>query len=397
MPSNNSLRLIFSLFLLCSLSCSSKSDVGHSKFRIALLDSANHSSRAVSMLMHLTENGLVGYVAGEQNTLELYGIDEKGKLDFMKQYPITDRFGGLRALTSHKLARYEVLILGNKANNSLEVHQMGSNGELRKLSSVNDTDTTFIDETVTIQKVTIGSRTFIYAGGLDKGLSCYELSENGVLHPVQSIADDKTQHLHGIIGMSTLSIGDKQFLFTGAFFDNGISCYQVMQNGHLQNISNIKDDSTLFLNGTFPVNAVQFGNENYLLVGHRHQLHYAMDNAEKHYHGDGINVFRVSGQGQMRLHSQLKDDNKLLLKGATRIEIIKTNEKQALVFIATRDDKGIQVCSLGADGILRPIKSIDLGYSIYNGMTLKNNKDNWYLWVGAYDRDVVEVYSIAYN
>ena len=133
------------------------------------------------------------------------------------------------------------LILGNKADNSIEIHQIEKNGNLKLLNSIFDTDSTFIDETVTIHPITINNRTFIYAGGLDKGISCFELNANDSLHHVQSIPDNDSLFLHGIIGMSSLSIGKKTFLFTGSFFDGGLSSFQVLDNGHLKNTSNILD------------------------------------------------------------------------------------------------------------------------------------------------------------
>ncbi|BAX81741.1 hypothetical protein [Labilibaculum antarcticum] len=386
--------IVLLFLIVCFSACSNKTNSKKSELHISLIDSTNHSARLVSVQIFNAHSNYFAYVAGETKSTEVYTINEQGKLDFLEQHQVASKAGGIRALTNVKINDSNLLILGNKADNSIEVYRIENNGKLEKINSVFDTDSTFIDETVTIHDITINNRTFIYAGGLDKGLSCFELSENGALRPIQSIEDNDTLFLHGIIGMSSLVIDNKTFLITGAFFDGGISCFQIMENGHLKNVSNLKDDKNMFLNGTFPVNTVQLGDQNFLLVGHRHKIHYSVDNAEEDYHGDGINVFKVDAQGQIKLHSLLKDNEELLLKGSTRIEILKSDENSAFVFIGTRDDKGIQICSLQQDGILKPIKTIDLGYSIYNGMTLKNMYDNWYLLVGSYDKNKLEMYSI---
>ena len=202
--------------------------------------------------------------------------------------------------------------------------------------------------------------------------------------------------LHGIIGMTSLEIKGKHFLITGAFYDGGISSFEILENGYLKNVSNVKDDKTMFLNGTFPINTVQLGNQNFLLVSHRHNLHYSANNSESEYHGDGVNVFKIDGQGKLKLFSLLKDNEEYLLKGATKIEILKLDENKAFVFIGTRDDKGIQICTFKKDGILKPIKSIYLGYSVYNGMTLKKIDNKWYLFVGSYNKDLLELYSLSF-
>ena len=397
MQLNYRVCFIVSCFICLHLSCFSIKQLENSKLDLVLIDSINYSAKLVSVQVYNAQNDHFVAVAGERQTAEVYNITKQGKLALLEQYQITNQFGGLRGLTNVKIKETNLLVLGNKADNSLEIHQIKKNGQLEKVNAIYDSDTTFIDEIVTIHSIRLKDRHFIYAGGLDKGVSVFELSANGQLQHIQSIVDNTSLFLHGIIGMSSIVIGNKQFLLTGAFFDGGISCFQIMEDGQLKNVFNVKDDKTMFLNGTFPVNTVQLGKQNFLLVGHRHNIHYATENAAQDYHGDGINVFKINEAGQINLHSLLKDDEKLLLKGATRIETLPLNEKKALVFIGTRDDKGIQVCLLEEDGVLQPIKAIDLGYSIYNGMTIKKMNDQWCLLAGAYDKNLLELYNINFD
>ncbi len=389
--------IVFSLLVTSISACSSRINRVINKLDITLIDSTSHSAQSVSVQMTKAHDKYLGFVAGEGKTTEVYAINSQGKLEFLQQYQITNKFGGIRALTHVKTDDLDLLLLGNKADNALETYRITEDGALKKLAAVYDSDSTFIDEIVTIHSVTINNRTFVYAGGLDKGLSCFELSSDGNLQHIQSIEDQESLFLHGIIGMSSMLIEEQYFLITGAFFDGGISCFQVSENGRLQNVSNVKDDQTLFLNGTFPVNSVQIGQQNFLLVGHRHNLHYSTADAEQQYHGDGVNVFTIDSQGQIALHSLLSDTEDLKLKGSTRIEIIKLDDNNALVFIGTRDDQGIQICSLKQDGTLHPIKAIDLGYPIYNGMAIEKINNIWYLMTGAYDKNRLELYSIIYD
>ena len=359
-----------------------------------ILDSTNQSSNLVTTELIKVGNKTFAYVAGENKTLQVYKISKEKKLDLLEEYQVTNKSGGIRALTHIPFKHSNLLLLGNKADNALEVYRIKSSGKLEKINTVYDTDSTFIDEIVTIHPIVLNNKTFIYAGGLDNGITCFEIKEDGTLYHVQSIEDNDSLFLHGIIGMTSLIIKNKTFLITGAFFDDGISSFEVMNNGYLKNVSNVKDDNKLFLNGTYPINSVKLGNNNFLLVGHRHKIYYTNQNAESNYHGDGINVFKIDAEGQITLQSLLKDNERSYLKGSTRIEIIKVNKNQAIVIIGTRDDKRIQVCLLKQDGILIPITSIDLEYPIYNGMTIKKDGDNWYLLAGAYKKNILELYSI---
>ncbi len=387
------------ILLICSLtfSCSHNLKTEKSKVNLIQVDLQDKSSYNVSVQVGNINGKYFVYLAGEKKTIDIYSLDKKGKLKPIKQFEVTKNNGGIRALTHVKVKDTNLLIAGNKADNALDIYKVKDNGTLMKIDSIIDSDSTFIDEIVTINIVNIKNRKFLYAGGLDKGISCFEVLESGEIKHIQSLEDNDSLFLHGIIGMSSIKIKEQYFLVTGAFFDNGISCFKISENGKLEHTSNIKDNQSLFLNGTFSVNTVQLKDQNFILVGHRHNLHYSSIPDSIDYHGDGINIFEIDEQGQIELLSILEDDKQLKLKGSTRIEIIKKNEEEALVFIATRDDKGIQICSLKQNSILVPIKEVNLDYSVYNGMTVKNIGKNWYLFSGAYDMNRLESYLINFN
>ncbi len=391
------LTLLIVVFI-CFFGCSSqrKAIKQGNKVRLTLVDSVANSSRVVSVSALAIQNKNFVYTVGENKTMEIYAVNGKGKLTFLNQKQITNRNGGLRALTHIKVDNKNFLVLGNKADNALEAYDIDNDGGVKKTGSVFDTDTTFIDEVVTIHKVKIKDKVFLYAGGLDKGMSVFKFTDKGKLQHIQSIKDNDRLSLHGIIGMSSFSDQQKPILVTGAFFDGSISTFHIAKEGYLKTISTVEDNDSLFLNGAFPVTSITLGDSNFLLVGHRHNIHYNSEKDKALYHGDGINVFKVNTKGIPKIHSLLKDNEDYSLKGSTRIETIKLNNEKALVFIGTRDDKGIQVCSLGRDGVLRPVSKIDLGFSVYNGMSVQKINDVWYLYVGAYDRNMLKVYRVDF-
>lgn len=173
-------RTFYIIFIIvCFSNCSNKKNTKTNKLQIFLIDSTNYSSKIVSLQLFNSHNKNFGYSVGENKTIETYKISKQGKLKILEQRRITNKLGGTRALTVIKIKDSNLLLLGNKADNSIEVHKIKENGKLEKINAVYDTDSTFIDETVTIHAKNINDRTFIFAGGLDNGVSSYELSENG--------------------------------------------------------------------------------------------------------------------------------------------------------------------------------------------------------------------------
>lgn len=336
------------------------------------------------------------YTGGEGTILELNEVSTKGNLTTGDQTKITNKFGGIRGLTTTQIKGKDFLIVGNKAEHSVEIHQINEQGKLRKVSVTPDTDSTYLNQNITIELVKIGKKQFVFVGGLDAGLSCFELLDNGNLRHIQSIKDNSTMFLDGIIGMTTLVIDGKIFLFTGGFIDGGISSFRVFDDGHFENMDNVEDDEQLFLTGVFSLNSTQLNKQNFVLVSHRHKIHYPFYEKEKGlvYHGDGINVFSVNNNGKLTLSSLLKDTETSKLKGSTRIEIIKISKKNAIVLIATRDDKSLQIASLNDKGDLTPIQAYNINYEVYNGMTIKQIDNQWFVFIGSYKNNMLYAYMV---
>lgn len=386
--------------ILLMLSCANQRNVlkGSSQKSIEvdliLVDSIKTLSPTVTAQVVRFHDEYFIYTGGEGTVLEANRINSTGELTTGNQTKITDKFGGIRGLTNTRISNKDILIVGNKAENAVEIHEIRKNGELAKLSGTKDTDSTYLYQNITIELVEIKEKKFVFVGGLDTGLSCFELSKQGKLKHIQSIADNSAMFLDGIIGMTTLVIDGKTFLFTGGFIDGGISSFRVFEDGSFENIDNIKDDENLFLTGTFSLSSVQLAGNNFVMVSHRHKAHYPFYEKEKGlvYHGDGINVFSVNSTGKFSLSHLLKDTERLKLKGSTRIEVIKITNEQAIVLIATRDDKSLQIASLNSKGILTPIQNYDLNCSVYNGMTIEKIDNQWFVFIGDYKKHKIHSY-----
>ncbi len=387
------LNLFFIFFTSCKSEKHSLNDL--SNLSVKIIDSINTISPIVTCQVVNNKGKYFAYVAGEGNELESFAVDENGKFKPMKNYTLTSQFGGLRGIMETSISGSKILLIGNKAHNSVEQYAVNDSGHLQLLSDFTDTDSTFIKGNITTEIIETGEKKYVFVGGLDTGLSCFEITADNQFRHIQSIEDDSTTFLNGIIGMTHMNIDGRVFLFAGSFMDDGVSSFEIFEDGHFKNLQNIRDDENLFLTGAFPLNSIQLGNRNFLLVGHRHKYHYPVYKDEDIvYHGDGINLFEIDGQGKMNLKTTVKDSEELNLKGSTRIELLKINEETALVFVATRDDNGVQVLSLNAEGEIIPIYQFDCNFSIYNGMTIEKINDKWYLFVGGYDKHILMSYLI---
>ena len=372
----------------------------HQQLGLAPVSSVATQHNTVTSFAYTMGNKHRVFAGGDGGFIEVFDMNGDGKLMPVQKVELYNKKGPTRGLIAAEIAGNHYLFAGNKGGNAIEVYHIASDGSLKRVFVEKDSEQTFIGTVITLRVVKMKSASYLFAGGLEEtpGLSCFRIENDGRLSHVQSIKDDQQIHTDGIIGMYDHTIGGKTFLFTGGFQDNGISSFRVFENGHFKNINNIDDNNTdRYLTGAYPVTGVALNGNYYVVVGHRHHKYYKrVDFIKKKdfvYHGDGVSVFKVNGQGELIPHHVLVDNGETKLAGQTRIEIVKLNEQEAIVAVGTRDDNSIQLCRLGAEGILQPAGLLDTGYPIYYGMASQIINGQPFFLAGSVDNNLRTYYA----
>jgi len=343
------------------------------------------------------------YVGGFKG-IDVFNLDIDGKLSLVSTHELHKVEGPARGMVADQINGTDFLFVANKHGNVIETFKILDNGALERASLTMDTDETHLGIAITLQVVHMKKASYLFIGGLEEtpGLSSFKIEDNGKLSHVQSMKDDEKIFTDGIIGMFTHKIKGNTYLYTGGFQDNGISSFEVNDNGTFKNINNIGDNRTdRYLTGAYPVTGVELGSNHYIIVGHRHHQYYERGSGfikrpDFHYHGDGLSVFKVDNKGALVPHFVLKDDAQTKLQGQTRIEIVSVNDKEAVLAVGTRDDKSIQLCKLDVNGILSPINYLETGFSIYYGLRSHKIGDSNFLIAGSnrFDLKKVATYKI---
>ncbi|MEW4925715.1 Dabb family protein [Algibacter sp. 2305UL17-15] len=338
--------------------------------------------------------------AGGIGNVDVYRLDKTGTLTPISNHELHMKKGPARGMVADNINGTDFLFVANKHGNVIETFKILDNGSLERVALVEDTDDTHLGTAITLQVVHMKKSSFLFIGGLEEtpGLSSFKIEDDGKLTHVQSMKDNETIHTDGIIGMFVHKIKGKTFLYTGGFQDNGVSSFRVYENGTFKNINNISDNTTdRYLTGTYPVTGVTLGNNNYVIVGHRHHKYYKRGGFIKRpdfvYHGDGVSVFKVTKKGALIPHSVLKDDENTKLQGQTRIEVVSTDNNEAVLAVGTRDDESIQLLKLNKDGVLSPINYLETGYSIYYGLRSHKIGDDNFLIAGSFRFDLGKIVS----
>jgi 6-phosphogluconolactonase (cycloisomerase 2 family) len=369
----NTLKIGFfiTILFLSQISLGQKSD----DLMMYRQDFQNISGKnTVSITSYEKDGNQYVYVGGFGN-VDVYKLEKEGKLTPISNHELHLQKGPARGMVADNINGTDFLFIANKHGNVIETFKILDNGSIKRVALVADTDKTHLGTAITLQVVHMKKSSYLFIGGLEEtpGLSCFKIQNDGKLTHVMSMKDNEKIHTDGIIGMYTKKIKGKTYLYTGGFQDNGVSSFRVYENGKFKNINNISDNTTdRYLTGAYPVTGVTFGDENYVIVGHRHHQYYKRGGFIKRpnfvYHGDGVSVFKINKKGALIPHFVLKDDETTKLQGQTRIEIVSTNNHEAVLAVGTRDDASIQLLKLNKEGILSPINYLETGFSIYYGL-----------------------------
>lgn len=360
------------------------------RFNLVPIDEVETSRNTVTCTVHQSGNQHFLYSAGDGNTIDVFSVSDKGNMQLLTNYVVTGGDNTVRGLITDQVGGNDFLFAGLKGGNAVEVYKINPDGTLKSVFVLPDTDSTYLGIVITLEVIHMESASYLFVGGLEKmpGLSSFKISAEGQLEHVQSIADTEELFTDGIIGMSQHRIDGKTFLFTGGFQDNGLSSFRVYEDGRFDNISNIGDDYTLYLNGTYPVISATRSGWNYVVVGHRHHIYYkptpwVKDRHSYYYHGDGVSVFRVDEQGQLIPRSVFKGNSETLIKGQTRLHKLPLDDNYDIIAVATRDDQSIQLCLLNQTGRLIEAGNITTGFPIYYGLCGQKIGERLFLFAGS--------------
>ncbi|RKR14458.1 lactonase family protein with 7-bladed beta-propeller [Maribacter vaceletii] len=353
----------------------------------------------VSVTSYEKEGSHYVYVGGVGN-VDVYSLDKEGVLTPISNHELHKQKGPARGMVADNINGTDFLFVANKHGNVIETFKIKENGSLERVALVEDTEDTYLAVGITLQVVHMKNTSYLFVGGLEKnpGLTCFKIQDDGKLTHIMSIKDDEKIHTDGIIGMFVHKIKGKTYLYTSGFQDNGVSSFRVYENGKFKNVNNISDNTTdRYLTGAYPVTGVTLSKNKYVIVGHRHHKYYSRNGFIKRpdfvYHGDGVSVFKINNKGALVPHFVLKDDEKTKLQGQTRIEVVSTDNNQAVLAVGTRDDASVQLLKLNEEGILSPINYLEVGFPIYYGLRSHKIDGKNFLIAGSFSFDFKKVVS----
>ncbi len=151
--------------------------------------------------------------------------------------------------------------------NGLNVLRIENNGSLTFVDSIVDDGNTILTGARDLAITEINGTTFVYVSAkMENGVAVFSVADNGALTYIQGIADTAETALVGAWGIDIVRMGNNSYLYVSGADDNGVNAFRIGNDGRLTFISSLFDNDSRILQQPRGINIAQVGNNTYLFV-----------------------------------------------------------------------------------------------------------------------------------
>ena len=301
----------------------------------------------------------------------------------------TLQLSGSAGTTTIQIGSATYLFVTGSFDNGVSVFEISDDGGLTNVDNTTDnTGGLQLNGANFVTTSQIGSNTYLFVSGNhnDEGISVFQVANNGSLTNVYNIKDSTDLLLNGAISLTTAQIGSNTYLFATSYREDSVSVFQVANNGSLTNVYNIKDSTDLLLDGAISLTTAQIGSNTYLFVSGNND--------------SGVSVFEVSSDGSLVNIYNVEDNAELELAGADFLTTAQIGSATYL-FVAGNVDDGVSVFEVANDGMLTNVYNItdggDLNLFRIRFVYTSQIGSNTYLFAVGGSDNGVSIFQVANN
>ncbi|MBI1234873.1 MAG: beta-propeller fold lactonase family protein, partial [Alphaproteobacteria bacterium] len=189
-----------------------------------------------------------------------------------------------RSLDTEVISGTTYLFVAGTTDDGISVFSVANDGTLTNVFNVADGPGMALDGAHDVTAITIDGRTYLYVGVInDDRVQVFEVNAAGQLNLIQSVIDDGSLELEGVIALTPTVINNQTYLIASGARDSGISLFSVANDGTLTSVQNIADDATLQLYGARSGAMAVVGDQTFFIV--------------VAYSDNGVSVFSIAPDG----------------------------------------------------------------------------------------------------
>lgn len=197
---------------------------------------------------------------------------------------------GATRLETVTVGNRDFLIVSSGADDGVQVFRIARNGKLQARDSQDDSnDSRFgLDNALAVTSAEVNGNTFVFVSGYyDDAVTVFQLDRNGELTYTYSVFDNTGLHLDAGLDLETAVVNGRTYLFASDYYD-GISVFEVQEDGALANVNNVDDSVIPELNGLRDFDILEFGSKSYLAT-------------TNYYTPDSVSLLEIGNGGTLTL------------------------------------------------------------------------------------------------
>ena len=297
--------------------------------------------------------------------------------------------GGASGVTTTVINGTTYLFVSGRDDDGVSIFSVDNDGMLTSVTNVMNNGSLELLGASGLTTTVINGTTYLFVSGRDDdGVSVFSVGNNGMLTSVDNVTDSSSTllELNGASDLTTTVINGTTYLFVSGRDDDGVSVFSVDNNGMLTSVDNVMDNNILELNGASGLTTTVINGTTYLFVSGRDD--------------NGVSVFSVGNNGMLTSVDNVTDNGSLELLGASGLTTTVINGTTYL-FIAGRNDNGVNVFSVDNDGMLTSVDNVMdnniLELNGASGLTTTLINGTTYLFVASFSDNGVSVFSVGNN
>ncbi|MDF3606849.1 calcium-binding protein [Paracoccus sp. DMF-8] len=226
-----------------------------------VIELAQYSTPAGDFLVS-ARNGMTGY--------DTWKMGGDGSLTLANRYSLP--FNGTLSRTEIddmlvvRAGQNQYLVTVSALANAVLVQRIDADGGLgiaRMLSAQNGIG---LEKPTQVKAMTIQGVTFlVVASGESSSLTTMRLTAAGTLFPVDHVIDERTTRFSGVTALETVTLGGRSYIFAGGN-DDGISVFTIMPGGRLLHLTTLADQDGMSLAKVASITAQVIGGKIALFV-----------------------------------------------------------------------------------------------------------------------------------
>ncbi|WP_114008007.1 beta strand repeat-containing protein [Cohaesibacter intestini] len=276
------------------------------------------------------------YVNGDyDDAITVFQVQPSGQLTHVETIASNYELDGTEGpMTIATAGGQQFLITTGSYDDGVSVFRIETDGTLTNTASYDDSSNTAfgLNGAYAVENVTIGTTSYLYVTGLDdSAVTAFKLNANGTLTHIETVFDTSSINLSRPGDIVTATIAGSNYLFVSGYYDDGISVFEVANDGSLTNVFNLQDTAALGLGGAWGLSTFTIGTKTYLGVS-------GIDD-------DAISYFEVGADGSLSEQDTVFDDATMELDGSVFHSVVEMGGRTYLINSGS-NDSGVSVFEL---------------------------------------------------